>query len=538
VAQDIPYIDKEVEKLPEDVRESLADMGRTNLMFFAKGILGYKDMTEKCHGPFVTFLEQNRKQFKMALMPRDHYKTSAGTVAGNLQKAVKDPNERILICNETSTNAERMLGAIKGHCETNTIFRGLYSDVIPKDLRKTKWNNSEAQFNRQWIGPEPTFDTIGMVGAATSRHYTHLCYDDPISEDAVQSDKVMKDAINRMSAMTALLVKPEYNTVWLIGTRWALHDVYSWYRKNFKDRLGILARSVTEDGEIIFPELISPEMLAIKRKVMGEYKYSCLMMNNPRNEDIQDLNVQDIQWYRWSEDQTKVVLLNDEMEVIDVWRLDQLDITVTVDPAPAETVTSDRNAIVTCGISPRNQCIVLDVYARREKPYEVISYLIGLYLRFRPRVFGIEGVAYQKVLKYVLDREAQRLGIYLRIQELKAPGKHKQHVKGLQPIMKLKRLFCHPSQQLLLQEMSDFPLGEHDDTADALGLQPQLWKGRLSPEHLEKVEAEARRFANRIQGYSLKDDPGASREFKVAMQLADAEDEHEPECDWEEVPIQ
>jgi predicted phage terminase large subunit-like protein len=276
------------------------------------------------------------------------------------------------------------------------------------------------------------------------------------------------------------------------------------------------SRSVTEDGEIIFAERISPEMLALKRKVLGDYKFSCLMMNNPRNTDVQDLNVDDVRYYRWVDD-SHVVLLDKENQEVDVWRLDQLDITVTIDPAPAETVNSDRNAVVTCGITPRNQVIVLDVFAQRCSPYAVIEHLIALHLMFHPRVYGVEGVAYQKIFKYVLQREAERLGIYLRIQELKAPGNKKQHVRGIQPIMRLGKLYIDATQQLLLQEMSEFPLGKHDDTVDALGLQQQLWKGRLSPEHLERVEAEARKMASQIRGYGLKHDPGTSADILHLM---------------------
>lgn len=508
MAQDIPLLDGEIQKLPEDIRESLADMGRTNLMFLAKAVLGYRDMTDSCHGPFVEFLSENPAQFLLGLMPRDHFKTSAGTIAGNTQKIIRNVNERILIVNETGTNAQRMLGTIKEHAESNRIFRALYSDIIPKDFKKTTWNNTEIKFNRQWIGPEPTVDAIGMTGAATSRHYTHISYDDPISEEAIASEKVMQDAINRMSAMTALLVKPEYNTVWLIGTRWALWDVYAWFVKNFRERLAILARSVTEDGKIIFPELITPEMLAIKRRVMGDYKFSCLMMNNPRNESVQDLNVKDLRYFRFTEDDQKVVLLDQDNEVVDVWGIDQLDVTISVDPAPAETTKSDRNAVVTCGITPRNQCVVLDVFADRCPPYTVIEHILRMWKKFNPRVCGIEGVAYQKVFKYVLAREAEREDTFVRVQELKAPGKRKQHVRGLQPIMKLGRLYGLPTQHLLIQEMTEFPLGQHDDTVDALALQQQMWRGRLSPEHLEKVEKESRNLVHRIQGYGIKNDPG------------------------------
>ena len=537
MAQDIPNIDGEIEQMPSDMREDIADLGRHNLFYFAKGVLGYRDMTEDCHGPFCAFLETNQSQFKMALMPRDHYKTSVGTIAGNMQKAVKDTNERILIGNETSTNAERMLRAIRQHCESNRVFRGLYSDVIPSDTRKVRWNDAELDWKRTWIGPEPTFDSIGMTGASTSRHYTHITYDDPISEEAIKSEKVMKDTIARMSTMTALLVRPKVDTVWLIGTRWGLHDVYSWFRNNFSDRLGILARSVVEDGEIIFPGLLDPEILAIKRKIMGEYKYSCLMMNNPRNSDVQDMNIEHARFFRWSDDGERVHLLNDDGEVTRSWRLDELDITVAVDPAPAETISSDRNAITTVGITPESDVIILDVFAKRCTPIALIDYMFWLHERFRFRKLGIEGVAYQKSLKYFVAQRMIDLGKWFRVEELGAKGKKEFRIRGVQPILALRKMYFHPSQHILMQEMAEFPLGEFDDTIDSLSMHLQMWKGRLSPEHLANVMKTSKRLGNRIDGYSIRNDPGPPADILRAMRQEAEDEEIEPEVDWEEVAI-
>ncbi|MGH8621488.1 MAG: hypothetical protein ACRET3_05050, partial [Burkholderiales bacterium] len=109
------------------------------------------------------------------------------TIGKNLQKVCQNPENRILIANETATNAERFLSAIKTHAETNKRFRALYSHIIPLDTRKTRWSQTELQFVRQGYYPEPTLDTIGMTGAMTSRHYTHLGFDDPISAEAAES---------------------------------------------------------------------------------------------------------------------------------------------------------------------------------------------------------------------------------------------------------------------------------------------------------------------------------------------------------------
>jgi hypothetical protein len=226
VATDIPFLDESIVKLPSDIREDLAEQGRNSLFFFNRAVMGFHDLTESCHGPLCEFADQNEKQFKLMLMPRDHLKTSCISIGGTTQRVVKNSEARQLLANESATNAERFLRAIRQQAEGNRIFRALYSDVIPKDIRKVRWNDSELEFNREGHYPEPSIDSIGMTGAVTSRHYTHITYDDPISEEAVKSEKVMKDTINRMSSALSLLADPGKDTIWLVGTRWALWDVY------------------------------------------------------------------------------------------------------------------------------------------------------------------------------------------------------------------------------------------------------------------------------------------------------------------------
>lgn len=490
---DLPGLDSHIAGLTHDIRSDLAERGKRDLMFFGKGVLGYKDMTHDCHGPLCVYINTNKAQFKLILHPRDTFKTSVVTISGNLQKYLCDHEERILIGNESATNAERFLRAIRQHAESNRVFRALYSEVIPNDTRRVRWNDSELDFVRQGHYPEPTFDSIGMTGSVTSRHYTHICFDDPISEEAVKSPLVMQDTINRMSALTALLTKPEYNTVWLVGTRWALHDVYSWYEKTFALRLSKFARGIVEEGKIIFPELISEEMLAIKRSAMGEYKFSCLMMNNPRNDDLQDLNVQDLRFF--SETTDECVAYTDRDGADRRVRISDLDVTVTVDLAPAERTTSDRNAVVALGVTPWNEALVLEAWGARCTPLELIEKLFDLHKRYHPRRYGIEGVAYQKAFKYFLKQECERRGEFMRVEELKAVGKKEIRIRGLQPIMATGRLFIKGNQHLLRNEMADFPLGEHDDVVDALAMQLQMLRGQLSPEYQEKLERETRRLA-------------------------------------------
>lgn len=478
--QDLPLLDEGIAQLPSDLRHDLATAYANNLYMFCTGVLRYRDLTVNAHGALCTFADVNPARFKHVEMPRDHLKTTIMTISRNIQKVVKNPNERILLINETSTNSERFLSAIKQHAETNKIFRALYSSVIPKATRKGGWSNQELIFNREWIGPEPTIDTMGMTGAVTSRHFTHISIDDPISEEAVKSDLIMSDAINRIKKVLTLMVNPSTDTFDLTGTRWAFADLYRFFMRNYAGKMALFIRGAVEDGEPIWPERFTLETLTQMRQDLGEYMFSCLMMNNPRNADVQDFNVQDLRFWRYSTDEESVVQYDQNGEMLREVLIDDLDITVSVDPAPAETITSDRNAIVTVGTTKWGDALVLDAWAKRCSPLAVIERLFWLHDRFHPRVFGIEGVAYQKVLKYFIAAEANRRNKHFNIMELKAGGKNKQHIKALQPVAATGHLYVLPTQHTLRSELADWPLGEHDDVADALALNMQMWRGTMN----------------------------------------------------------
>jgi predicted phage terminase large subunit-like protein len=505
--QDLPDLDETIIQLPEDFRESLANRGKNDLLFFVKAILGYRDVNRRTHGALCAFHDHHPSQFKLTLMPRGHFKTSCLTIGKNAQKIVRNTNERILLANETSTNAERFLSAIRQHAESNKVFRALYSDIIPKNTRGGGWSSKELIFNRQWTGPEPTIDTGGMTGALTSRHYTHLSIDDAISEEAAKSNAVMQDTITRIDKIVSLMVKPGEDTFDLTGTRWAIFDIYSYFMKIYGPKMARFIRAAIEDGEPIFPEFFSLETLAQARTNMGEYMFSCLYMNNPRDIVNQDFNIQDLRFWRWSMDQEAVILYDGEGEIIREVPVGSLDITVTIDLAVSEKITSDRNAVVACGVTRKGEVIVLDAWARRCTPLEVIEHLFQLKRRFNVRAFGVEGVIYQKAFKYFLKAECDRRNEYMNIVELKAIPSRKgtgsnskeMRIRGLQPIAATGRLYVLPTQHILRNEMADFPLGEHDDALDALAHQLVMFRDIMSPDRLSKYQESERALLRRLR---------------------------------------
>lgn len=519
--RDLPQLDDDIVRQPEDIRRDLAEAASRDLFMFCRGVLGYTDLTEACHGPLCTWHDENPSRFKLTLMPRGHLKTSCITIGKNLQKVVQNPEARILLANETATNAQKFLSAIRSHAESNRRFRALYSHIIP--LEPKTWSQEALTFNRKGFYTTPTITAMGMTGALTSQHYTHLSLDDLISEEAAKSKLVMDDVITRASRMFSLMDNPTVDTLDLTGTRWAFYDVYSYFMQRFGGKLARFIRAAIEDDVPIWPERFPLETLADIRNdplTGGEYAFSCLYMNNPRNSDVQDFNVQDLKFWRWSTDEEHIVLYARDGEIEKVAALDELDITTTVDVRYGEKLDSDRDAIVTVGATTSGDAIVLEAWGKRTNPLEVVRQLVQTIRRYNPRVLGIQKVGYEMSLKYHLQAELEREGLYVRVVPVKPGGPAKSHIRGLQPIAATGHLYVLPTQHVLRNELAEFPLGQYDDVADALALQLQLWRGLLSPERMERYRASEAKLLRRIHQPVAK----ITREVAAGMSPSELED--------------
>lgn len=503
---DLPRQDPKIQSIPSDYRGDLATALAGDLYVFAKSVCGYVDMTERAHGPMCVFLDSHPikpdgepYRIKACGMPRATFKSSVGTIARNLQQLCQNRNRTKAIFNEAATNSQGFLRVIRTIAENNQTFRTFWSDLIPRDTKKVRWNDSQLDFNREIVRPEPSISAHGITGTLTSQHWDDLDFDDIISEEASKSEKVMNDATDRARKYRSLMVDPEKSTLTIKFTRWGFADTYAVLFRDIGADLALLLRGAIENDEPIFPERLGWKTLAKIRNEVKEYAFSCLYMNNPRNVEVQDFNVDDLRFceLRETSDGQVVILFDSDGREFRRYNLSQLEIYGTVDLAPAETNSSDRNAVVVVGICPTGEAVVLEAWGKRCTPIELMTHIFYLHRRFSPSKWGIEDTAYQKAYKYFVKDYADREDLYLNVVPVSVPrgggGKHKPHIRGLQPIAATHRLYIQAHQHILRNELADYPLGEHDDVADALALQLQLWTNQMSParwKRYKEIEAE------------------------------------------------
>lgn len=462
----------------EDLRLQLAKLGKKNLYFFCKAILGYDRLSSNLHREICWAVENDAFSKRLIIVPRGHYKSTIATKGRSIQKLAQDPNERILITSATATNAQRFLRHIKAHFEQNAIFRWVYPELIP-EFTKTTWSNTEIIINRSKAFPEPSIDTAGVGTALTGRHYTTIIKDDIVDDKNTNTPQLITDTIEWDASTVPLFDDPEdpSNEEIVIGTPWHKADVYS-IKRNDPD-YAVYIRHALEDkdgqpdyanGLPIFPERYPREKIEkIRHRLQNDELFFCQYMCDPRGGDSSDFQRDFIQFYERAPS--------------------NLAIFITLDPGSIRPTDGDFTAFLVCGVDELSNLYVLYRIRSRMNPRQIIDTMFDLYAQFPDTMsIGIETVAYQKSLVFYAREEMGRRNVFLPLVELKTDtSKTKEmRIRALIPRFSNKSIFLRSYMTDMVDELLDFPKGKHDDLIDALAYQLQLIQ---TPGSLQSVEA-------------------------------------------------
>jgi len=462
-------------------KERMRELGKHNLYFFARGILGFDWMVPHVHKPLCAFLERDGKR-KSAVLPRGFLKTTICSTAYPVWLAVRDPNVRVLICQNRSDNAEKIVQAIRMIFEKNTLFQELYGDLIP-NYRKVRWSNRAAEVERSAGHPEATFESAGVRTALTSRHYDVIIEDDIIAAskddmtgiEAIPSREEVEKAIGWHKLATSLLANPKEGKILNVGTRWAKYDVVEHIlteQNSYYDFFHFSA--LDEEGNPVYPERFDLETLALIKEDQGTYIFSTQYLNKPIDEDSM---VFDPDW-----------ILKYENEPEDLNKY------IIVDPAISEKRKADYSCVMCVGADAEGRMYVLEYERKRVNPSDLIDIIFAMAQRRGTNKVAIETVAYQQALAHFFEKERLRRGIPIRVEEVR-PGPRESkdlRIRGLQPVAQAGRLFIKAHHRELYQELLDFPYGSHDDVADTLAYGPRLL--RLPAGKAPKKEPQLKRY--------------------------------------------
>lgn len=418
----------------------------SKLFFFARDVLGYRELTELHLSWFDALL---RYQYLLLLAPPKHFKSTICTMVYPLFRLAEDSNLRCLLVNEVLDNAKGFLREVKGHITQNAAFKARYGDW---GLTADTWTEERIQIPRSEIRKEPSIAVASVLGTVVSVHPNLLVVDDPCSNRNTQTPTQRQKVINWFQR--DLLPRLDHGgQLVVVMTRWHKDDLAGWIMNNpgYEDWkiLSLPAEKVDDDGtrHVLFPERFTPQMLDQEKARMGTANYNCVYLCDPAGQEGSDFRAAWIDSGRYD----KVP--------------DGLTVFAGIDLAISQKEKSSRFSYCVIGLDKTGTTYILDAYRDRISFTEQLRAAKRIYHLHNPRLIVVESNAYQAAFPESLrtDPETKRLPIKT---ENSNDDKHAR-IRGLAPLfesgtIRLPRPDIASWVGQLEEELLHFPNGTND----------------------------------------------------------------------------
>ncbi len=498
--------------LSDEAKIRMARLGKENLYYLCKVILGYDKLVPAVHMPMCEFVNTVKATRRLKLMPRTHFKTTIWTIALTIQDIIRDCNVTILMVADTGTNASRFMREIQQHFEMNELFRWLYPKIIPQNFTKATWSQTEMIVPRTKVRREPTVDAIGATGGVESRHYDIIRPDDLVTEKCIRSDVEMEALNEWAGGLESLLNVPETGLIDFTGSRKKKGDLYEVQKKRYGDGfeeqeigphatkcgdMAIFWRRDIEEGKPIFPEQNSLAFL-MRLKKWDPQRYHAQYANSPKGTGLNTFDGDDLRHWRWSEDGRMIVCAH-EGEVFLKMHPFAGERIIVYDPSIAKRKGSSQNSIlVLLKGTPLPFRIVLEAHIGHYPPDEAIKLLFELDKKWKPTLISVEHRGFQGAVKYWAAEKSEREGLPMPPivawppkGSPKAEWAKELHIKACQPLMRTNLIWTHRTHTELNEQFEFHPNVRWDDGVDSFSQSLDYWPSMISEaEMMENAQVE------------------------------------------------
>jgi predicted phage terminase large subunit-like protein len=434
---------------------------------------------------------QTARGVKLNLLgPRGGAKSTIGTLAYPLRAAVEGREPYIWIVSDTKHQASAHLENLKAELLEN---RRLANDYPGATGRGPVWRASGIVLrNRVTIEAFGTGQRIRGRRRREHRPTMIVC-------DDLQNDGHIRSAVQRdhsRSWFHGMLMKagtPQTNVVNLAtalhreALAMELHRTPGWTSRIFKavvhwpDQM-----SLWHAWEAIYTNLANPRY---RHSARAFYENHRLEMNAgaivlwPEVEDLYTLMCMRAEGGRTAFEREKQNSpLNpelcewpetyfDEGIWFDDWPRDLLVRTMALDPSKgSDARRGDYSAFVMLGVDRRGIVYLEADLARRPTP-QIVADGVEAFQHFRPDVFGVEANQFQDLLAGEFEAEFRRRGLLAaRPCPLENATNKLVRIRRLGPYLSTRRLRFKsgsPGTRMLVEQLQEFPAGDHDDGPDA-----------------------------------------------------------------------
>lgn len=325
----------------------------------------------------------------------------------------------------------------------------------------------------QLAGREGGMNTAGVGGPITGKGAHLLVIDDPI-----KNDEEARSALTRTKqwqwwqSVASTRLRPG-GLVVIIQTRWHREDLTGrilaqaarcggrWRQVVFPalaEEHDLLGRA---PGEALWPQMYSRERLEQLKATRTAYYWQALYQQNPVAEGGSE----------WPENFFGPEIWFDEWPPHGQCRCVALDPSKGVD-----SKFGDYSAFVLLMVTADGMLYVDADLAVRHTD-EMVDTALEIQRSFESDCFGVESNQFQHLLAEQLERRSRQRGILLPLYTINNQVNKRVRIRRLTPYLAQQRVRFKgdsPGARLLVEQLRDFPHGDHDDGPDALEMALRL----------------------------------------------------------------
>ena len=367
----------------------------------------------------------------------------------------KFPNKKVI---QTSHTAELAVGF--GRKVRNLVDSEAYHEIFP-ELHLQADSKAAGRWNTSRGGD---YFAIGVGGAVTGKGANLLIIDDPHSEQeaaiAATNPEVYDKVYEWYTSGPRQRLQPG-GAIVIVMTRWAQRDLTGQVMKSSAQRGGeewevIEFPAIMPSGKPLWPEFWSLEELTALREELPNSKWQAQYQQNPVGNESAIIKRDWWQW--WEEDEPPQCTY-----ILQAW-----------DTAFEKTQRADYSAGTTWGVfenpkdGNRPNIILLNTYKKRVEFPELKKDVLREYNEYEPDTLIVEKKASGAPLIYDLRAMGIPVSEY-------TPSKGQDKIARLNSISDIiasGKVWVPRTRwaEELVDEIAEFPNGEHDDLVDATTL--------------------------------------------------------------------
>jgi predicted phage terminase large subunit-like protein len=321
-------------------------------------------------------------------------------------------------------------------------------------------------------GREGGMTAAGVGGPITGKGAHLLIVDDPIKNDEeARSSTFRQKQWDWWQSVATTRLRPGALIV-VIQTRWHRDDLTGRILRQAEEKgrhwriVKFPALAEEEDvlgrerGEALWPEVFTKERLETVKATRTNYYWSAMYQQNPQAEGSTE----------WPDSFFGPNIWFDQ------WPENWDCKTVALDPSKGtESKFGDYSAFVMVMVSKGKAYIDADLAIRNTSV--IADTALDIQRRFQPDWFGVEVNQFQQLLADEINRRSEERRIYIPLYTLNNQVNKLVRIRRLTPLLsqgKLRFKGDSPGARLLVEQLRDFPNGDHDDGPDALEMAARL----------------------------------------------------------------